>query len=115
MLLHVRKAVHPPLQQALRSLSRVWPVTESVLAASIQKLVFQYGRSLTDAEAKPWRAAMLRALSTESVMGLQLPLLVELFQPSIRKYAFHMFVCWMWPPTCVSQLLTATTLSLIHI
>ena len=80
-----------------------------MLAASIAKLVFQYEHNLTDAEAKPWRAAMLRALSQESVMIHQVPLMVEQFQNVIRKYAFHMFVCWMRPPICVSQLLTATT------
>ena len=41
---------------------------------------------MDDATAKPWRAALQRAISKDTVNTLHLPLMVESFGGIIRKY-----------------------------
>lgn len=45
------------------------------------------GRSPTNEEIRPWRSASSKVLSQGTIMKLQLPLMVEQFSETIRKYA----------------------------
>ena len=47
-------------------------------------------RFLNNAQAKPWRSALQRAISMETVNTLHLPLMVESFTAIIRKYVSPM-------------------------
>ena len=48
-------------------------------------------------EAKPWRAALARAISKDTINMLHLPLMVDSFGGAIRQYAccyrFHSRSC----------------------
>lgn len=76
------------------------------------------GAVYDDVTAKPWRAAMLRALSQETVMRLHLPLMVEQFQALIKRccpavlprhallkstQSFHRFGCQMVNCCCAKH------------
>lgn len=56
-------------------------------AGPVARLVFPRERSLTDAEAKPWRRMLSSVLSPEVVTSLQLPLMVQDISTQMRAIA----------------------------